>query len=67
MNWQPIETAPRDGRMFLAYWAPFAGNNPAHGEMDVIFYDPLHDEWTDTDGGMFAEPSYWMELPEPPK
>lgn len=64
MNWQPIETAPKD-RWILIYGAREEPYNESH--VSLV-------EW---DGGgwwgQYGEPvltdvpTHWMELPEPPK
>ncbi len=74
-EWQPIETAPKDGSWFVIW---------THGEPEVGRYNPTM--WTDykpVGGGLFrAEEkeiyqwdgfnnfdaaTHWMPLPEPPK
>jgi hypothetical protein len=71
-DWQPIETAPKDGRQVIVVvdgrvkigrWANVI--NTDHG---VVTY--AHQGWSIPD--MFAfgntpEPSHWMPLPDPPK
>ena len=53
--WQPIETAPKDGRRVLV-WFPLAGVASAR-RVDDLFYGP---------GG--EEPTHWQPLPqEPPR
>jgi len=68
-DWQPIETAPRDGKPVLvwnsgcSYWiASF--RLPLRGER---YYQDAHAvrEWRD-DYGRFATPTHWMPLPPPP-
>lgn len=65
-DWQPIETAPKDGQ-FIAF-ARGASGSP----MDV-FYGVA--EWVEKKSGGFVEgwfwnyairPTHWMPLPEPP-
>ena len=76
MEWQPIETAPKDGKSIIAYfpWGNFvcvawwtsrsAGNKP--GPRWILSYGrsagvrPLC-------GSAHQEPTHWMPLPEPPK
>lgn len=65
-EWQPIETAPRDGTAVLAFWNPLKGGDqtPCYGVVRCTdgrwHYD---DEYDDED---WATPSYWMPLPDPP-
>ena len=73
MNWQPIETAPKDGTQILLCqenWGPWVGWWGTHdgGRDDWWFLDPSVDSrdklncWLLTSG-----PTHWMPLPEPPK
>lgn len=69
-DWHPIETAPSDGSMFLAF-------NSAHGDMAVIGRTTIDNgmwRWTDVGGanrgiqnmwfdGYFQ---FWQPLPAPP-
>jgi hypothetical protein len=63
-EWQSIETAPKDGNILTAWWAPaehewiirtalvFAGRFHAHGGSPyTVHYEPTH----------------WMPLPAPPE
>jgi hypothetical protein len=60
--WQPIETAPKDGREFLAYMGTdnieIARYDLERNEWWIDAYAPPHIEkrWMDA----------WMPLPEPP-
>lgn len=66
-DWQPIETAPKDGRRFLVW--------DAHYGLRIgrAFVRSDHDDWLSyldafggsSKGGMRA--THWMPLPEPPK
>jgi Protein of unknown function (DUF551) len=64
MEWQPIETAPKDGTWFIAA----ASNADWMKPRIVRFYDeydrfPMHDDmrpWS-------VAPTHWMPLPELPK
>lgn len=67
MNWQPIDTAPKDGTPFLAYdshrqamfvakWHHNYSDNPADGYWSNIVGDD------DT-----CHPTHWMPLPKAPK
>lgn len=59
MNWQPIETAPKDGTEVLL----FAGF-----DMGICFWreDETMTGWTWGLGKRFLNPSHWMPLPPPP-
>ena len=66
MEWQPIETAPKDGTKILIWgrggarvvrWSLGPYNRKTRR------YD---EDWAD--GGMFGfEPTHWQPLPAPPK
>ena len=80
-EWQPIETAPRDGSYFVT--ANFSEPFPEDGEYEISHYRPMN--WTTyepADGGLFRKveqvltefrsdnfhrATHWMPLPEPPK
>jgi hypothetical protein len=70
MNWQPIETAPKDGTRFLAYqhigetlgdaiqacqW--ISEQHPAYRGAHIV---------TTWDYDSFSGATHWMPLPEPP-
>ena len=66
MDWQPINSAPKDGSEFLTY-AP--GNKRAMYERDrepVIVLTKWKADcfWRNRPDNM---PTHWMPLPEPPK
>jgi hypothetical protein len=59
-QWQPIETAPQDGKAILGY---------ADGIMTTVTWSGRY--WNLCEAGSFAEdgewnPTHWMPLPEPP-
>jgi hypothetical protein len=71
MNWQPIETAPKDGRIILVNdtvleeCAPFvAARWMSIPEWSGWVYDD--DVMTDHNP-MGPQPSHWFDVPEPPK
>lgn len=73
MEWQPIETAPRDGSAVLLYQkkphAEVARYESDTNEIEVGFYSEegwrvfgFHGDESERD---FA-PTHWMPLPQPP-
>ena len=63
-QWQPIETAPKDGRGILVY-RPEGGTN--------IIPKVSIDYWSEEYGNVWAksnentQPTHWMTLPNPPE
>jgi len=60
-EWQPIETAPRDGTYILAWVRPVWGVQYLR---IVTFY---HGQWVDSCDLSPEDCTHWMPLPEPPK
>lgn len=54
-SWQPIETAPRDGREVI-----LARNKPYTGRWDERDYG-----WKDS-RSHYRDPTHWMPMPMPP-
>lgn len=65
MDWQPIETAPKDWSAIIMYW-PDSGENDDVMEGYYSCADGGKDCWMTT-ANVPAEPTHWMPLPEPPK
>lgn len=77
-EWQPIETAPRDGRALLL-WGIYAGEINGIKDVQVIdvgYYsngksDYGSEGWWNSSGGdayaCWVRPTHWMPLPNPPK
>ena len=63
-NWQPIETAPRDGTHILAAWVPV--NLPRWVRETIMWMDG---EWVATwsHGPILSRPTHWVPLPDPPR
>lgn len=56
--WQPIETAPKDGRTILGWWVSRQCITP-------IYW--VDDTWLEDGTEVNVDPpSHWMEIPEPP-
>lgn len=55
MEWQPIETAPKDGRQFVVCWSD--------GHFDMMGGWEEYSEIVE-----FGEPpaTHWLPLPDPP-
>jgi hypothetical protein len=62
-EWQPIETAPKDGSVILAW--------RKHATIPMIVgFDPSYGEWEDVynyNGVHVYHITHWMPLPEPPE
>jgi hypothetical protein len=56
-DWQPIETAPKDGTHVLAWWRE-EGDPP-----EVVRWSA---GWVDDYGTRYIEPTHWQPLPSPP-
>jgi hypothetical protein len=69
MKWQPIETAPKDGTLFLGFYKSHGG---VTGYVKETWWGPLkskNQEWLLR--GLQVDPinqlTHWMPLPEPPE
>lgn len=58
MNWQPIETAPRDGTRVLTFRRDFSESYA------VAWFG--RGGWIPVNGSAWPEPTHWAPLPEPP-
>ena len=58
-KWQPIETAPKDEAVFLA-WRKHA-THPL-----MVRYEPSYDWFANYDGEHVYDLTHWMPLPKPP-
>lgn len=66
-EWQPIETAPKDGSSFLAIGDDFG--NPALGQHYAFaYFSDEHDEFAEVghDYAKLAYLTHWQPLPAPP-
>lgn len=64
MEWQPIETAPKqDGKHVLLF-----GDGDDFEECVIVgWWDVDRDRWMPFHGYAQVNPTHWMPLPEPPK
>jgi hypothetical protein len=60
MEWQPIETAPKDGSLVLG----FGPHEQRRTYIEAIQH--YRGKWTITWMDGYGEPTHWMPLPEPP-
>lgn len=63
MEWQPIETAPKDGTAILIAKSPcdhWAG-------MFVAYWSDDLDEWFYSINRIVRQPTHWMPLPAAPE
>ena len=66
-EWQPIETAPRDGRPLLCF---ISGADPVEQRYVLRWVDDRYEKgWQEAGGEQWAmyEPTAWMPLPQAPK
>lgn len=78
MEWQPIETAPKDGTIVLL-WGEWAGEINGQSGIDTMDIGSFIDGKSDYDGddwwllvtgdayACWMRPTHWMPLPPPPK
>jgi hypothetical protein len=75
MTWQPIDTAPKNGRWIIVTSTHWKIRDPAEEAGALIvrwnadvdgWCHEFADGWGDEDG-IVNQPTHWMPLPEPPK
>ncbi len=73
-EWQPIETAPKDGRWVLVYGGksvhdPQDGSRAFECKCDTVIqaFQNLSGEWEGMADGWTYRPTHWMPLPPPPE
>jgi hypothetical protein len=62
-GWQPIDSAPKDGRFVLLFSACRA---PRFAQ-NVGKWRDTHGEWYSLDMQVVIDPTHWMPLPAPPE
>lgn len=65
MTWRPIETAPRDGGVFLAFTEIEMNDGTRRAKYFLCRW--AGDAWLDPDWPCSDEPTHWMPLPTPPQ
>ncbi len=72
MEWQPIETAPKDGTSVLLYGTPTQTREVNFTKPVRLtgYWDEIDSSWCSTTAdwtGPFIEATKWQPLPEAPK
>jgi hypothetical protein len=65
-EWQPIETAPRDGRRVLLFVPPY-GPSTGHYRDDHNWGESASSWFAHSVLNKEAEPTHWQPLPSPPE
>ena len=71
-EWQPIETAPKDGAAVLIYQPADTDNDlPAVIQVaryEATLFEPNIFRWIEAEGEQYEtySPTHWMPLPAPP-
>jgi len=60
--WQPIETAPKDGKLILVYDTKL----PAE-QYGIVAWCPVGIPCWIADDGEVHDPTHWQSLPSPPE
>lgn len=60
IEWQPIETAPKDGRVILAWWSEEYMETIRYHDGEWVWSHD-YDSWNDN-----FKPTHWMPRPAPP-
>lgn len=59
MEWQPIETAPKDGRHILVY---------SNDRIISAYWSFSAEDWAEVlHGDIMHSPTHWQPLPKPPQ
>lgn len=68
-QWQPIETAPKDGTAVLIYQPKEKIGSLVLEDVIYVCYYNDEGKWEEADGEMYStfNPTHWMPLPETPK
>ena len=71
-EWQPMETAPKDGTAILAWPICGGGFYSPEGEAQIAYvmrWEERKSIWVEASGEEYMQcsPTHWMPLPPPPK
>jgi hypothetical protein len=68
MEWQPIESAPRDETWLLLYWGDEQPWQVEANGMALGFWSIEGADWFDSEAASnpLLAPTHWMPLPAPP-
>jgi hypothetical protein len=61
-SWQPIETAPKNGRLILAV----TSNATSYNGFFVVYWSEWDKAWAYSVGRVATRITHWMPLPQPP-
>ena len=67
MEWQTVDTAPKDGREILTYRKVGLIAVAFWCESHITFTGYDFKGWMVSDGMGILDVTHWMQLPEPPK
>jgi len=59
-KWQPIDTAPRDGREILVYY-------PEVKEIEKVYWEKKNSRFETMRSVIELNPTHWQPLPTPPE
>lgn len=69
-EWQPIETAPKDGSPILIWQPGGVTQYTWYTDCWICRWEDRYQCWTEAGGELYSEarsPTHWMPLPDPPK
>lgn len=69
MEWQPIETAPKDGEEIIVYgmWTWPTGFSPKQDDIPAFVHTARFEYGLWQTGSCYkTHPTHWMPLPKPP-
>lgn len=70
MEWQPIETAPKDGTHIIVIYRDYKKFGSGRIWSDIVKWEKSWNGWSDDETDYIMDDNtftHWMLLPEPPK